>query len=362
MIRLNTTQVLRWLGMGLLFVFGFGGLIVAVAWLTGAFQTKLSPGYQAAAERQLGDQPTDVVRNVTKPNIQEAVGTVRARSRTAISAKVLATIESVLVTAGDEVEAGDVLIELDSDEFQARLRQAEQALSGAVATREEAQLDFDRMASLVQKQAAARSDYDKAVRQLRVAEADEARARQAIAEAEVMLSYTTLRAPKPGRIVDRLAEPGDTASPGVPLLVIYDPSSLRLEAPVQAQLAVQLNVGETLQAYIDALDTTLEATIDEIVPQADAPSRSFLVKANLPTTDRLYEGMFGRLRVPMGERTHLCVAQDAVESIGQLEYVDVVRDDGTLQRRYVQTGRIGEPGRVEVLSGLDAGERVVLHP
>ena len=54
--------------------------------------------------------------------------------------------------------------------------------------------------------------------------------------------------------------------------------------------------------------------------------------------------------------------QDAIESIGQLQYVDVVRDDGTLQRRYIQTGRIGEPGRVEVLSGLDAGERVVLHP
>jgi RND family efflux transporter MFP subunit len=176
-----------------------------------------------------------------------------------------------------------------------------------------------------------------------------------------MLSYTTLRAPKAGRIVDRLAEPGDTATPGVPLLVIYDAASLRLEAPVPAPVAVNLRVGQTLQVSIDALDKVFDATVDEIVPQADTPSRSFLVKARLPQSDHLYEGLFGRLRIPVGHRDHLCLPEDAIQTVGQLEYVDVVQNDGTLQRRYIRTGRRGEPGRVEVLSGLSAGERVVLH-
>jgi multidrug efflux pump subunit AcrA (membrane-fusion protein) len=122
-----------------------------------------------------------------------------------------------------------------------------------------------------------------------------------------------------------------------------------------------MSVGQKLQVYIDALEQLFDVTVDEIVPKADAPSRSFLVKTTLPTADHLYEGMFGRLRVPMGNRSHLCVAEAAIQKVGQLEHVDVVLDDGTLQRRYIRTGRVGQPGRVEVLSGLEAGERVVLR-
>ena len=76
----------------------------------------------------------------------------------------------------------------------------------------------------------------------------------------------------------------------------------------------------------------------------------------------LYEGMFGRLLIPAGQRRHLCLATDAIQQIGQLEFVNVVRPDQTLERRLIKTGRLGMPGRVEVLSGLSAGETVVLQP
>jgi multidrug efflux pump subunit AcrA (membrane-fusion protein) len=118
-------------------------------------------------------------------------------------------------------------------------------------------------------------------------------------------------ASKSGRIVDRLAEPGDTARPGEPLLVLYDATSLRLEAPVLEQLAIKLRARQELKVYIDALQREVVSTVDEIVPQADAPSRSFLVKASVPRSEDLYEGMFGRLRIPSGERRHLCLATDA---------------------------------------------------
>lgn len=71
--------------------------------------------------------------------------------------------------------------------------------------------------------------------------------------------------------------------------------------------------------------------------------------------------MFGRLRIPAGERRHLCLAMDAVVRIGQLEFVDVVLPDKTLERRLIKTGQVGIPGRLEVLSGVEAGERVVLQ-
>ncbi len=75
----------------------------------------------------------------------------------------------------------------------------------------------------------------------------------------------------------------------------------------------------------------------------------------------LYEGMFGRLRIPAGERRHLCLNTDAVIEVGQLEFVDVVLPDGNIERRLIKIGQLGMPGRQEVLSGVEAGERVVLH-
>ena len=332
-----------------------GVLVVAIAWLSGMFADKVEPGWSEHGQQRHADEPTDVVHEVTKAYIEEAVGTLKASSRTIVSARLLATIDEINVTAGDHVKEGQVLIELNSDEFDARLDQAKQSLEAAIATHEQAQKEFDRQQTLFERKASSQAALDRATRDLQVAAADELRAEQAVSEANVLLSYTTIAAAKEGRIVDRLAEPGDVAQPGEPLLVLYDATSLRLEAPVMEHLAVRMNRGERLKVHVDALDRDFRATIDEIVPQADAPSRSFLVKATLPRSEDLYEGMFGRLLIPAGDRRHLCLSTDAVVNIGQLEFVDVVLPDKTIERRLIKTGQPGIPGRQEVLSGVRGG-------
>ena len=343
-------------------VAGLAGLGLVIAWLAGSFTDKIEPGRVADVERRLeADQKIDVVHEVRKAYIEEAVGTLKAAGRAEVSARVLARIESVAVSAGNLVSAGTVLIKLDAAEFTARVKQAEQAVLSAEASRRQAETDFARVENLFKQNVATKSDLDDSRAALDVATAEEKRTKQALEEANIVLSYAEIRAPRAGRVVDRLAEPGNTARPGEPLLVIYDAASLRLEAPVLERLAVKLKPGDTLTVHVDAVDRDVEATVDEIVPQADAPSRSFLVKATLPRTADLYEGMFGRLLIPAGERRHLCLATDSIQEIGQLQFVEVVRDDGTIDRRMIRTGRVGMPGRVEVLSGLQAGERVVLH-
>lgn len=336
-------------------------LVLVIAWLSGMFTTKVPPGQLSTTGQRLVDQPTDEVHEITKSYIEEAIGTLKASSRTVVSSKLLAAIESIDVAAGDVVTPGQLLIQLDSREYRTRLDQARQALDATIASSLLAQTNFERAESLFEQNAISRSEFDQARRDLQVARAEEARVRESVAEAEVMLSYTTITAAKGGRIVDRLAEPGDLTRPGEPLLVLYDATSLRLEAPVMEHLAVTLRTGDTLKVFVDALNREYIATIDEIVPQVDAPSRTFLIKAGLPQADDLYEGMFGRLRIPSGERRHLCLNMEAVVRIGQLEFADVVLDDGTIERRLIKTGQIGMPGRQEVLSGLEAGERVILH-
>jgi RND family efflux transporter MFP subunit len=339
---------------------GFGVLILTIAFLAGAFTTKIEPGQRDRAVRKWTGEPIEVVHEVTKDYTEESVGALKAANRTAISSKVMATIREINAKAGDQVQEGDVLVRLDSAELEARLRQTEQSLAAAVAARKQAEQDFDRAKSLFDRGAVPQAELDKATARLNVAIAEESRAQQGVDESQAQLSYATIVAPKSGRVVDRLAERGDTARPGEPLLVLYDASSLRLEAPVPENLALQLKVGQAVRVYIDALEREMEAKIDERVPQADALSRSFLVKAKLPPSPDLYEGLFGRLIIPAGQRRHLCLATDAIRRLGQLEFVNVVLPDETIEQRFIKTGRLGMPGRIEVLSGLKAGEKVIV--
>lgn len=343
-------------------VVGLVGLTLVIAWISGVFVEKIAPGESQPTMRQLGDQPTDTVHEITKEYIEEAVGTLKAANRSVISANVLALIQDIHVSAGDLVNEGDLLVTLNTQELTARLNQAKESLSGIDAAVIEAESNFERSRKLLQDNAISQQEYDIADRKLSVVRADQRRARQSVKEAEVMLSYSKITAPKPGRIVDRTAEPGDMALPGKPILALYDAQSLRLETPVLESLAVKLKVGQKLTVHIDSINADFTAIVDEVVPQADAASRSFLVKTSLPRNDDLYEGMFGRLRIPAGSRRHLCLATDAIRRVGQLEFVDVVMDDGSLQRRLIKTGRLGMPGRVEVLSGINRDDTVVLSP
>jgi len=340
-----------------------GALGGVIAWMSGAFEDKIEAGQVEVARRQATPEQLAAAYEVearVKPYVEEAVGTLKAASRTEVAARVMAPIEEITVRAGSVVRRGDVLIRLDRRSFDTRILQAQATLEGAEAARTKAANAYQRTRELFEKSVRTRESLDEATEAYRVAEAELAHAQQALADARVQLSYTTIVAPKDGVVVDRLAEEGDMAQPGVPLLVLYDPTSLRLEVPVMENLAVNVHTGDELEVKIDALDKTVTAVVDEKVPQAEATSRSFLIKVRMPRLEGMYEGMFGRLMIPAGRRRHLCLHTGAIETIGQLEFVDVIRPDNAIERRLIKTGRLGYENHVEVLSGLEAGEKVVL--
>jgi membrane fusion protein, multidrug efflux system len=343
------------------FFVGIAVLILLVLWIAGVFTPKIGPGHEpVTAERLAEHDRTDQVHEVVKPYFEEALGSVKAADRTEISSRILAPIGEITVAAGQTVKAGDPLIRLDPREIQARLFQAQAGVTAAEATLKKTETDFERYGRLLESRAVSRSEFERIQTERNVAHARLRQAKESLIEAEVMLSYTIIKAPKAGLVVDRLAEPGDTARQGIPLLVLYDPASLRLEVPVPESLAVRLKKGDKFTVRFDALDREVTAMVDEIVPQAEVGSRSLLVKAALPETAGLFEGMFGRIQIPSGQRRHLCLSVDAIRRVGQLEYVDVVKEDNVLERRMIKTGRLGMPGKVEVLSGVEAGETVRL--
>jgi len=328
-------------------------------WLSGACHERIEP---RSLERAAGSaSATATVEEVLEPVVEAASGTLVSARHTTVSSKILARIEELRVRAGSEVQQGDVLIVLDARDLDARRHEAREALSVAEAEHQLAQTERARVEKLVAQGVASRQELDRAISADRVTRAEVERATQRVADMEVGVSHAEIRAPVSGRVVDRLAEPGDIATPGTPLVRIYDPGALRLEAAVRESLAHHLRVGQTLQVHVEALHLTIEGVLEEIVPYAEPGARSFTAKVRLPVNQELFAGMFGRVEIPAGEEPRLRVPASAVERIGQLEFVDAIGPDGGVERRLVTTGSVDAAGRVEVLSGLAPGERVALR-
>ncbi len=340
-----------------------GSLVVLVLmfmWLTGNLsrQGKIRPGKREVAEVSAAGLKTFEVSAVTVPVEVEAVGTVTAREAAEVSSRIMAVVTKVGADAGEKVEKGRTLFVLDSRDAQARLTQAREALASAEAALERATLDAGRIERLYEKQAATKQEYDGAQAALKMARASVEAAKGAVGEAAANLSYTRIRSPLGGKVIDRLADPGDMASPGRPLMTVYDPSTLRLEVSVAEHLRPKVNLGDTVRASIDSLGLDFEGTVIEIVPASDASSRSFIVRVSIPQSEAAYPGMYGRIWLPVGSAEAVLIPPDAVEHVGQLEMVTVV-EGGAARTRGVKTGKT-YAGGIEVLSGLVPGESIAV--
>ncbi len=276
---------------------------------------------------------------------EEVVGTVRARLRATLEAKVSGRISQMPVVLGQRVKAGDLVARLDAAEIKARLDQAKAAL-------EQAERDYKRASSLLDQQALTRSEFDAADSRYRVAKA-------AVAEAEAMMGYVEVVAPFDGVVTKKWADLGDLAVPGKPLVSIDDPSALQLEADIPEAIASRVEPDARLNIRVDSLGTELTGTVKEIAPVADPDSRTFRVKLDLPQSRALMPGQFARLLVPVGESNSLRVPAVAVVQRGQLEIVFVAADQQA-RLHLVKTGRsLGN--EVEILSGLESGDSVVVE-
>lgn len=312
----------------------------------------------------------------------EAAGTIRPLTESVIEAQTSAKILKVLTTPGSRVTKGQLLIQLDARRLETRLRQAREGLSMAEkqaaqaqkaineadARLNQARLSFQRSQKLFESAIIssqkreqeesvflmAKAQLEKAQQAEQAVKAGVRQAKEVVKEAEIALGYANLRSPANGIVARRMADPGDLAVPGKPLLIIQTSGSLRLEAHVREGMIHRIHKGTLYQVRIEILEQTLDAAIEEILPYADPHTRTFLVKATLPSAKGVYPGMFGRLLIPLDPEPAILIPQAALVRIGQLEQV-FVQNNNTWQRVYVKTGqRLGE--RIEILSGLSGTE------
>ena len=342
---------------------GIALLVLIVAYLAGVFRTKVQPGKLPASATEAPApkfQKVEIVRASDEALVEKAPGTLSALRESMISPRIMARINEIAVRAGDPVKLGQTLVRLDARDLAARVGQAGQTAAAARARLAEAQKQYQRMEQLQKDGAVSRADYDTAEAAYTTAKAEVARAESATSEAGTGQAFATIEAPFAGRVVDRYAEPGDTAMPGQPILKVYDPSQMRLETYVRESLAATLKPGIKLAVQIDALGARVDGTVQEVVPQSEPGSRSVLVKVALPQRDDLYPGMFGRLLIPAGQAHRLYIPESAVQQVGQLTFVWVLGQDNQPERRFIKLGEEKKDGWVEVISGVSPGERIGL--
>lgn len=332
----------------------------------------------------------------------EATGTVRSKTTTVLSSKIMGTVISLRAREGDKVSVGQVIVEIDNRDASAQLQKAEaglrqareglaeveQAINAAKSAQDAAEANqrladstYARYLSLIERKSVSPQEFDEAKSRQEMAEAEARRAgdnlkmmaakkqqalagidqaKAEVANAQVFVSYARITSPISGVVVAKHTEVGSTAAPGAPLLTIEDGSRYRLEVAVEESQLGKIGMGQRARVRIDALGADdLEGGVSEITPVADPMSRSYTVKVDLPARQSLRSGLYGVARFASGQRQAILVPRKAVAQRGQLTGVFVVDDAGVARLRLVKTGKsYGES--VEALSGLSDGERIVV--
>jgi multidrug efflux pump subunit AcrA (membrane-fusion protein) len=344
-------------------------------------------------------QPTSV------DDYYEAVGTVRARNSSVVAARIMGNVVALHVREGDTVRAGQTLIEIESreagiqvqraqagvreatdalDEADRNIRAAESAREAARANEKLATTTFNRYQTLFARRSVSPQEFDEVRAKLEVASAESERAerflqatkakqkqvlarldqaKSDVSNARVYVGYAKLTSPINGVVVSKQTDVGYLATPGTPLLTIENNSRYQLEVSVEESRLGTIHPGDRAQLEIEALgNKELSGSVEEIVPAADPNSRSYIVKLGVPNVAgaHLRSGLYGKARFISGQRQALAIPKTAINQRGQLTGVFIVDQSGLARLRLIKTGRaFGE--RVEILSGLNAGEEVLIE-
>lgn len=369
--------------------------------LSGVFNEKVEPGTKAVQAEQVYGIQVGEVNNETYSTGNKVFGSTVSDESAKIASEMMAEVSNVLVKSGDFVKQGQTLVLLDNEKVSASLNQVsanidtvkakvksmDETIKQVEAAVTKAQTDlslkekmYNRMTSLYEAGAVSLQEKDEAETAYLAAKAQlaEAEARLAttkanrtevlanigVAEAaynsaSISVQDATITAPFAGVVVETSVDKGDMVNPGMPLLTV-EKAPYYLEVFVDERKQSQVTIGATIPVTIDALKNTVQGKVTEITPKIDPASRTFKVKIELPQIAAdLKSGMFGYAIFPEGDQKGIFIPKSAIYYWSQLTAVFVVDDQGIAHLRYVQLGKEQDQA-VEVLSGLNPGERIVL--
>lgn len=335
-----------------------GALLVAIE--RPALQPSATSG-ASATPASAAEVATVELREVTDFYAADAV--IEAVRAATVSAQIAGNVTRFYVDAGERVKRGDLLVRIDTRDTDAQVAAGAARVAQADAQLAQAKLSHARTVKLVEQKFVSQAAFDKADADLKSAQADLEVARAGASQAATARSFAEVRSPIDGVVTRRLAELGELASPGKPLLEVHDPAALRAVAAVPQFVLPRIAGAREAEIVLPLLGVTLRAKSVTVLPAADARLLSTQVRAELPAglPAGVIPGTAAKVLLPAGSAKRLVVPEAAVLRRGELTAAHVIGPDGGLRLRQIRVGEPAGSGLVEVLAGLDAGERVELR-
>lgn len=313
---------------------------------------------QASVELGAGDVAP--VRSTELSQVLPVSGALKAVNSAFVKARVAGEIQGLNLREGDFVKAGQVMGRIDTTEYQARLRQAQQQAEAARAQVDIAQRTLDNNQSLVNQGFISRTALDTSLSNLAGAQANYKAAQAGADVAQKSLEDTVLRAPIDGQIAQRLVQNGERVAIDARVMEIVDLRALELEAPLSAADSVRVQAGQIAQLAIEGLGEPVPATVVRINPSTVAGSRAVLVYLSVATRPGLRQGLFAQGNLATGRVNALAVPLDAVRTDKPQPYVQLVAR-GQVLHQTVSLGASGESQGLTMVEvkGLSAGAEVL---
>lgn len=336
----------------------------AVASLLLASLLAACSGSEAPATAPGPGAALDTVTVETAPVPRETAfdGVVEAVNQSTVSAQTSGRVVELPFDVGDYVAKGAVIARLRDTEQRARVGSASGALAEAEARLREATLAHTRARELLERGLVARAALDTAAANLQSAEARVAAARASVAEAEEGASHTVIRAPYAGLVVARHIELGESATPGRRIMTGLSLEHLRVVVEVPQQHIGPLRKHRQARVLLPDGQTVLTREL-RIPPSADSVTHTFRVQVNLPVGEHgLFPGTLAKVAFTRGEDQRLLIPASALVRRAELTAAYVVDADGRVAFRYLRVASPTPDGRIPVLAGLVAGERVATDP
>ncbi|MDI1251798.1 efflux RND transporter periplasmic adaptor subunit [Thermomonas sp.] len=321
---------------------------MSLAILTGCGNDKGAAGPGARGM----DRPVPVTTQVVQPrefsDTLRALGTVHAREAVTITAKVSETVQQVHFDSGDTVVRGAPLVSLSGQQQQAAMSEAQAAASEATRL-------YQRQSDLAAQQLIARASLD-----AQAATRDAANAR--VAQIRAQLADRVIRAPFAGVLGIRKVSPGALVTPGTAIATLDDIARVYVDFPLPESDLALAGVGQRVSGSSSSWPgRSFDGTVSAIDPRIDAASRALTVRADFPNPDQaLRPGMLVEVSLHRAARQALLLPEIAVVQVGDKTFVWLVGADGKVAQADVKIG-VRRDGMAEVVSGLTAGDRIVVE-
>lgn len=340
-------------------------LAAGAATLTKRVRPTLAAAMDKTAPATLEFLPSDlaVVEAHDLRQTMALTGSLRALNQAAVKARVSGQVREVMVREGEAVSAGQVLINMDPSEYQARVDQAQGALVAARGQLDIAVKTRDSNQALLAQGFISQNAYTTAASQYEIARANVDSARGALDAARKSLADTVIVAPLSGLVSSRTVQPGEKVSPDNPLLNIVDLRQLELEAAVPASEIMRVALGQQVQVSVEGMAESVPGTVVRINPATQSGSRSIMTYIRIDNPNRtLRAGMFAEAQLTLASKTGiLTVPQSALQSSAGKSYVYAI-ENGKLTQKPVTLGMHGRDdtgAAVEISGGLQRGAQIV---